>query len=79
MAPRWATPATPPGGMRGLASRLGAPGQALGPPGVVAAVTVAVIGLDVMTGSRLQLGTPFGLSALAAGRFYGVGNNALGV
>jgi hypothetical protein len=33
----------------------------------------------VMTGSRLQLGTPFGLSALAAGRFYGVGNNALGV
>ena len=51
----------------------------LGPPGVVAAVTVAVIGLDVMTGSRLQLGTPFGLSALAAGRFYGVGNNALGV
>jgi hypothetical protein len=51
----------------------------LGPPGVVAAVTVAVISLDVMTGSRLQLGTPFGLSALEAGRFYGVGNNALGV
>jgi hypothetical protein len=51
----------------------------LGPPGAVAAVTVAVIGLDVMTGSRLQLGTPFGLSALEAGRFYGVGNNALGV
>ncbi len=50
-----------------------------GPPGVVAAVTVAVIGLDVMTGSRLQLGTPFGLSALEAGRFYGVGNNALGI
>ncbi len=50
-----------------------------GPPGAVAAVTVAVIGLDVMTGSRLQLGTPFGLSALEAGRFYGVGNNALGV
>ena len=50
-----------------------------GPPGAVAAVTVAVIGLDVMTGSRLQLGTPFGLSALEAGRFYGVGNNALGI
>jgi hypothetical protein len=33
----------------------------------------------VMTGSRLQLGTPFGLSVLTAGRFYGVGNNALGV
>jgi hypothetical protein len=50
-----------------------------GPPGFVGAVTIAVIGLDVMTGSRLQLGTPFGLSVLTAGRFYGVGNNALGV
>ena len=49
-----------------------------GPPGVVGAVTVLVIGLDVMTGSRLQIGTPFGLSTLEAGRFYGVGNNALG-
>jgi drug/metabolite transporter (DMT)-like permease len=29
MAPRWATPATPPGGMRGPASRPGAPRQAL--------------------------------------------------
>jgi hypothetical protein len=51
----------------------------LGPPGFIGAVTIAVIGVDVMTGSHLQLGTPFGLSALAAGRFYGVGNNALGV
>jgi hypothetical protein len=50
-----------------------------GPPGFVGAVTIAVIGLDVMTGSHLQLGTPFGLSVLTAGRFYGVGNNALGV
>jgi hypothetical protein len=49
----------------------------LGPPGVVAAVTVGVIALDVMTGSRLQMGTPFGLSALTAGRFYGIGNNAV--
>lgn len=49
-----------------------------GPPGMVGAITVAVVGLDVMTGSRLQLGTPFGLSTLEAGRFYGVGNNALG-
>jgi hypothetical protein len=36
-----------------------------------------VIALDVMTGSRLQMGTPFGLSALTAGRFYGIGNNAV--
>src|SRR6266516_2458930 len=48
-----------------------------GPVGVVSVITVAVIGLDVMTGSRLQIGTPFGLSTLEAGRFYGVGNNAL--
>jgi hypothetical protein len=50
-----------------------------GPPGFIGAVTIAVIGLDVMTGSRLQMGTPFGLSVLTAGRFYGIGNNALGV
>lgn len=49
----------------------------LGPAGVVAAVTVGVIALDVMTGSRLQLGTPFGLSMLTAGRYYGIGNNAV--
>ena len=49
-----------------------------GPAGVIGLVTVGVIGLDVMAGSRLQMGTPFGLSALLAGRFYGVGNNALG-
>jgi hypothetical protein len=51
----------------------------LGSPGFLGAVTVAVIGVDVITGSHLQLGTPFGLSALAAGRFYGIGNNAVGV
>jgi hypothetical protein len=49
----------------------------LGPPGAVAAVTLGVIALDVMTGSRLQLGTPFGLSLLVAGRYYGIGNNAV--
>jgi hypothetical protein len=51
----------------------------LGPPGVVGAVTVGVIALDVMTGSRLQMGTPFGLSVLTAGRYYGIGNNAIGI
>jgi hypothetical protein len=53
--------------------------QPLGPPGAVALVTVAVIGLDVMTGSRLQMSTPFGLSVLEAGRFYGIGNEAVGI
>ena len=50
-----------------------------GPPGAVAAATVLIIGLDVMTGSRLQLGSPFGLSVLEAGRFYGIGGEAIGL
>ena len=52
---------------------------ALGPFGVICLLTVTVLGLDVMTGSRLQLETPFGLSLLEGGRFYGIGNEALGV
>ena len=50
-----------------------------GPPGVVAVATVLIVGLDVMTGSRLQLGAPFGLSVLAAGRFYGIGGEGIGL
>jgi hypothetical protein len=50
----------------------------LGPFGVICLLTVVVLGVDVMTGSRLQLETPFGLSVLQAGRFYGIGNEALG-
>ena len=50
-----------------------------GPPGVVALATVLIIGLDVMTGSRLQLGAPFGLSVLEGGRFYGIGGEAVGL
>jgi hypothetical protein len=51
----------------------------LGPFGVICLLTVVVLGLDVMTGSRLQMETPFGLSVLQAGRFYGIGNEALGI
>jgi hypothetical protein len=50
-----------------------------GPFGVICLFTLAVLGIDVMTGSRLQLETPFGLSVLEAGRFYGIGNEALGI
>jgi len=50
-----------------------------GPFGVICLLTLVVLGLDVMTGSRLQLETPFGLSVLEAGRFYGIGNEALGI
>src|SRR5271165_4380682 len=51
----------------------------LAPFGVVCLFTLVVLGIDVMTGSRLQLETPFGLSVLEAGRFYGIGNEALGI
>lgn len=51
----------------------------LGPAGVVGAITIAVIGLDVMTGSRLQLSTPFGLNVLWGGRIYGEDNNTVGL
>jgi hypothetical protein len=51
----------------------------LGPFGAVSLLTLAVLALDVMTGSRLQLQTPFGLSVLEAGRYYGIGNEALGI
>ncbi len=51
----------------------------LGPFGVICLFTLVLLAGDVMTGSRLQLETPFGLSALEAGRFYGIGNEALGI
>ena len=51
----------------------------MGPPGLVAAVTLVTIGLDVMTGSRLELSTPFGLAVLLGGRFYGEDNNTIGI
>jgi hypothetical protein len=50
-----------------------------GPFGFVCLLTLVVLGVDVMTGSQLQLETPFGLSVLEAGRFYGIGNEALGI
>jgi hypothetical protein len=55
------------------------PKMPLAPFGVVCLFTLIVLAIDVMTGSRLQLETPFGLSVLEAGRFYGIGNEALGI
>ena len=51
----------------------------LAPFGALCLFTLAVLGLDVMTGSRLQLDTPFGLSMIESGRYYGIGNAALGI
>ncbi|AXG15094.1 hypothetical protein [Intrasporangium calvum] len=50
--------------------------SALGPLAVLSAVTASVIGLDLMTGSRLQMSSIFGLQPLVGGRFYGMGNVA---
>jgi hypothetical protein len=43
---------------------------------VITGITAAVLALDVMTGSNLQLNTLMGYTALIAGRFYGFGNQA---
>ena len=63
----------------GLAALPGGKRDPLAPFGLICLFTVLVLGIDVMTGSRLQLETPFGLSMLEAGRFYGIGNEALGI
>src|SRR6202011_4948571 len=55
------------------------PGQPRAPAGPLGLLTLAIIALDVATGSRLQAQTPFGLSYIIAGRFYGIGNSAVGV
>ncbi|WP_194288679.1 hypothetical protein, partial [Ornithinicoccus halotolerans] len=51
----------------------------LGPPAVVAAVTVVVLSLDVVLGSRLGLLSVLGLRPTTAGRFHGMGNAGLGI
>jgi hypothetical protein len=53
--------------------------SALGPFGVISTATLLVLAIDVMLGSRLQLDAPFGLSLLVSGRYFGIGNEALGV
>ncbi len=47
---------------------------ALGPMAFVSATTMAVLAVDVMTGSRLQLSSLMGLQPVVGGRFYGMGN-----
>ena len=46
----------------------------LGPVAVVSLTTMLVIGLDVMTGSRLQLSSLMGLQPAIGGRYFGMGN-----
>ncbi len=51
----------------------------IGPFGAACTATLLLLAIDVMAGSRLQLDAPFGLSLLVSGRYYGIGNDALGV
>jgi hypothetical protein len=48
--------------------------RVFGPVVVVCVTTMAVLALDVMTGSRLQLSSLMGLQPVIGGRFYGMGN-----
>lgn len=50
-----------------------------GPFGAVCLATLLLLAADVIAGSRLQLDAPFGVSLLVSGRYYGIGNDALGV
>ncbi|WBB69567.1 hypothetical protein [Micromonospora sp. WMMD812] len=58
-----------------------APGYAntLGPLGAVAGLTTLTVGLDVLTGSRLQLNGVVGYAAQEGGRYAGLGTVGLGV
>ena len=53
--------------------------RTFGPLGGVASVAGAAVGVDVLTGSRLQLNGVAGYSALAGGRYAGLGTVGLGV
>ncbi len=46
----------------------------LGAGTVIAGLTAAVLGLDLVTGSRLQMDSLMGYSPLVGGRYYGMGN-----
>lgn len=64
-----------------LAIALGGPWRRTitGSAAAVCVVTFAVIGLDLVTGARLQLSSLAGYSPIVAGRFAGIGNVAFGV
>lgn len=46
----------------------------LGPFGAVAGLTAAILAVDIVTGSRLQISSLMGLQPVVAGRFYGFSN-----
>src|SRR6266545_2411361 len=52
---------------------------ALGPLGTVAGIVATIVGVDVLTGARLQLNGVVGYSALEGGRYAGLGTVGLGL
>jgi hypothetical protein len=53
--------------------------DAWGPPAALALVTVLVLTVDAIAGSRLQLNALYGHSPMIAGRFYGFNNSTFAV
>lgn len=51
----------------------------LGPPAVVGAITLIVLGADALMSARLGLVSVLGLQPVTAGRFYGTGNVGFGI
>ncbi len=51
----------------------------IAPALVIAGVSALVLGIDVLTGSHLQLNSLMGYTALVGGRYYGFGNIAFAV
>ena len=51
----------------------------LGPGTVIATATAAVLGVDLVTGSNLQVDSMMGYTPLVGGRYYGMGNIAFAV
>ncbi len=47
--------------------------------GILAALAAAVVGVDALFASPLQIDAPFGNSPIGAGRFFGVGNIGSGI
>ncbi len=85
LAPWWRLDASGPAFVAALAAALALTGALadlagrrleLGGLRAVAALTVLVLGADVLTGSTLQLASVFGQNPTVGGRFYGLGNTS---
>ncbi|MFC8500996.1 hypothetical protein ACFUC1_01455 [Pedococcus sp. NPDC057267] len=89
LVPWWQAPAAPvvlavlvaslAAALAGVAWFWPRPSSPMGSALVVAVVTMVVLGVDVVTGSRLQMASLMGVQPVVGGRFYGLGNTAFAV